>query len=89
MQDASKPFQDSNGRQEWTTGGAAKHYNKCKNISAKHNFVMSVLESGVIRVVSVRAKEVKADFLTKPASPTGLDSAITVLNIFSHPTPNC
>lgn len=82
-------FQDNNGCLDWATGGAVKNLNKRKHIYTKQNFVMSVLESGLIRSVPVRTTKMKADLLTKPLSPTGLESVITALKLFSHPMMNC
>lgn len=87
-QGAWKIFHENDGCLKLATCGAARFFNKRKHIDIKHNFVMLMLESDIIRLVPVRTTVMKADFLTKRLSPTGLKGVITALRIFSHPTTN-
>lgn len=67
---------------EWANGRAAKLLSKCKHIDIKQNYVMSIVNSDLIMLVTVRTANIIADFLTKPLAPKDLKRAIDFRNVF-------
>lgn len=58
-----------------------KHLSTRRYVDIKHIYVMLTVDSGSIRLVSVRTTDMNTDFLTKPLAPKDLKRAIDVINI--------
>lgn len=80
-QDASRIFQDIVDCVEWRNGVAAKHSSKHKDIHIKNNYIMSIADSGTVKLVTIRTTAMNANFLTKTIAPKDLKHKINVINI--------
>lgn len=67
---------------EWEAGGAARCFNKRKHIEINHNYIMSMLEKDIVKLVPVRSEKMETNLLTKLLAPTDLQRASDAVNIF-------
>lgn len=76
-------FKDSICCIELATGRAARQFNKRKHIDIKYNYIMSMLEEDVVKLVPVRSEKMEADSLTKPLAPMKLKRTLDAVSIFN------
>lgn len=81
-QNSSHIVQDSVGCVEWANGETANHFSKRGHIDIKRKYVMSMLDLVIIKIVTVRATDMRTEFLTKPFVPKELKCATDAINIF-------
>lgn len=81
-QDSSSIFQDNVGCVEWANAGVAKDFSKSTHIDIKHISVMSIADSSMIKLLTVRTTDMMVEFLTKQLTPKVLKRANDVINNF-------
>lgn len=81
-QDSSRIFQDNVRYVEWAIGGATKHFSKRIRIDTKHNYGMSIVGSGVIKLATVQTIDMIADVLTYLLTSREMNRVNDVMNNF-------